>query len=229
MVKLPIEYKKRFVKFLGCEIDLSKRPFIPRIETEYWVKKAINEIKKSGAKGQKLEVLDVFAGSGCIGIAILKACPELCQRVDFVDIDKKTIEQIKINLKMNKISTRRYNIYQSNIFNKVKKEYDIIFANPPYVAEERIKEIQKSVLKYEPKKALLSGKKGLKHIKRFLKEAKFFLKKEGTIYLEFDPFQKVEIKEVLKKEGYKDFKFFRDQFKKYRWLKAARPKRLEKK
>ena len=60
MVKLPIEYKKRFVKFLGCEIDLSKRPFIPRIETEYWVKKAINEIKKSGAKGQKLEVLDVL-------------------------------------------------------------------------------------------------------------------------------------------------------------------------
>lgn len=219
MVKIPTEYKKGFIGFLGCKINLSKRTFIPRVETKYWVKKAIQELR---IKNRKSRILDMFAGSGCIGIAVLKACPELCRRVDFVDSDKKAISQIKINLKLNRISQKRYKIYRSDLFEKLKgKTYDVIFANPPYVAKDRIGEVQKSVLEYEPKKALFSGKKGLNYIKKFLKEAKRFLKKEGVIYLEFDPEQKAEIKKILEKQGYRNFRFFKDQFKKYRWLKTV--------
>lgn len=38
--------------------------------------------------------------------------------------------------------------------------------------------------------------------------------------MEFDPFQKNEIEKILKKEGYKSFIFFKDQFKKFRFLRA---------
>ncbi|GAI05041.1 unnamed protein product, partial [marine sediment metagenome] len=35
--------------------------------------------------------------------------------------------------------------------------------------------------------------------------------------LEFDPQQKKDIEGILKKENYSSFKFFKDQFKKYRF------------
>ena len=214
-LKIPIEYEKSFIKFLNCKIDLRKKVFIPRIETEFWVKKAINELKIENCK---LKILDIFAGSGCIGIAILKNIKN--SFVDFVDIDKKAIGQIKINLKLNKIPRERYRIYKSDLFEKIKdKDYNYIFANPPYVAKERLKEVQPSVLKYEPKTSFLAGKRGLFYIRKFLKEAKKFMKPGGIIYLEIDPQQKDEIKNILEKKGYKNFKFSRDQFKKHRFVK----------
>ena len=217
-LKIPIEYEKSFIKFLNCKIDLRKKVFIPRIETEFWVKKAINELKIENCK-LKIDALDIFAGSGCIGIAILKNIKN--SYVDFADTDKKAIGQIKINLKLNKIPRERYRIYKSDLFEKIKnKNYNYIFANPPYVAKERLKEVQPSVLKYEPKTSFLAGKRGLFYIRKFLKEAKRFLKERGTVYLEFDPLQKKEIEDILKKKGYKNFKFFKDQFKKYRFVKV---------
>jgi len=219
------------IKFLNCKIDLSKKVFEPRIETEFWVEKAIKEFQNSEFRIQNFEVLDIFAGTGCIGIAILKNIENT--RVDFADISKEAIEQIKINLKLNKISPERYKIYKSNLFEKLapyrtcsgtglkNKRYDVIFANPPYVALDRISEVQKEVLEKEPKETLFAGRNGMFWIEKFLKEVKNYLKKGRILYLEFDPLQKEKIKEILKRGGFK-FSFRKDQFKKYRWLKAIK-------
>jgi release factor glutamine methyltransferase len=209
-------------KFLNCKIDTSKGVFIPRIETEFWVKKALKDCKLQNAKcklrGQKF--LDIFSGSGCIGIAILKNIRK--SRVDFVDIDENAIEQIKINLKLNRISPKRYSVIKSDVFEKVKGRYNFIFANPPYVAKERLGEVQESVKKFEPKISWYGGRGGLKYIKKFLKEAKNHLKENGIIFMEIDPLQREDVEKILKKEGYKDFKFYKDQFKKIRWVKILK-------
>jgi release factor glutamine methyltransferase len=207
-------------KFLNCKIDLSKEVFIPRVETEFWVKKAIKSIQATSNEQRTIKVLDIFAGSGCIGIAVLKNIRN--SYVDFVDIDKKAIEQININLKLNKISPKRYRVIKSDVFEKVKRKYDFIFANPPYVAKERLGEVQESVKKFEPKISWYGGRGGLKYIKKFLKEAKNHLKEKGIIFMEIDPLQREEVEKILKKEGYKDFKFYKDQFKKIRWVKILK-------
>jgi release factor glutamine methyltransferase len=206
-------------KFLNCKIDISKGVFIPRVETEFWVKKSLKDCKLQIAKGklEKPKFLDIFSGSGCIGIAILKNIRS--SYVDFVDIDENAIEQIKINLKLNKISPKRYRIIKSDVFERVKGRYDFIFANPPYVAKERLEEVQESVKKLEPKISWYGGRGGLKYIKKFLKEAKNHLKENGIIFMEIDPLQKEEVEKILKKESYKKFKFYKDQFKKIRWVK----------
>jgi release factor glutamine methyltransferase len=209
-------------KFLNCKIDVSKGVFIPRVETEFWVKKALEDCKLQIAKC-KLEmpkILDIFSGSGCIGIAVLKDIRK--SHVDFVDIDENAIEQIKINLKLNKVSPKRYRIIKSDVFEKVKGKYDFIFANPPYVAKERLKEVQESVKKLEPKISWYGGRGGLRYIKKFLKETKNHLKENGIIFMEIDPLQKEEVEKIVKKEGYKDFKFYKDQFKKIRWVKILK-------
>lgn len=204
---------------------------MPRVETEFWMKRVLKKLSFQ-REAKLLRVLDIFSGSGCIGIALLKNIKNC--RMDFVDIDERAIKQIKINLKLNlprtepkvlvrgKIPKNRYRIYQSNIFEKLKnKKYNFIFANPPYVARERLKEVQPSVLKYEPKIALFGGKNGLFYIKKFFKEAKNFLAGNGVIFLEFSPEQKEDIKEILDKQGYRKYQFFKDQFKKYRYLRCS--------
>ncbi len=214
---LPVEYKKGFKNFLNCRIDLSERVLIPRPETEFWVRKAIRELKSAESRSPR--ILDIFSGSGCIGIAILKNIKSA--RADFADVDKKAVRQIKINLKLNKINPTRYKIYESNLFDKIKGDYDFIFANPPYVAREKISQVQPSVLKYEPQIALLGGKKGLSHIKKFLGQAQKFLTRQGIIFLEFSPEQKEDIRKILAKKKYKKCRFFKDQFKRYRFLKCS--------
>ncbi len=204
------------IKFINCKIDLSKKVFTPRIETEFWVKKSLKEVTEV----RPLLVLYMFAGTGCIGIAILKACPESRRRIDFVDIDDAAIKQIKINLKLNNISKERYKIYKSNLFEKLKgNKYDFIFANSPYVALDRISEVDEEVLEKEPHISLFAGKDGMDYIRKFFLQVKKYLKPNGKIFLEFDPFQKKKIKEILEKEKFK-FIFKKDQFGKFRWLKA---------
>ncbi len=200
---------------MGCKVDLSLKPMIPRPETQFWLKKAIKIIKQQ----RKMVVcLDIFAGSGCIGIAVLKNCFELCQRMDFSDVEKKFLKQIKINLKLNKISPKKYRIIHSDIFKNIKGRYDYIFANPPYVGLDKRHLVQESVLDWEPMIAIFGGEDGLLYIRKFLKDARKHLKKNGKIYLEIDHLRKKETEELLKQLKYKNFRFFKDQFKKWRWV-----------
>lgn len=227
----PLDYVIGFTEFLGCKIDLSKRPLIPRPETEFWVGEVIKNIKPFGAaQGKILHILDMFAGSGCIGIAILKHIKN--SRVVFSDIDKDNLKQIKINCKLNNINKNRYKIIESDVFKNIKGKYDYIFANPPYIPDYKrspsaslratlLGRIQKSVLKYEPKQALFGGEDGLLYIRKFLKEAKNYLNKgvgASIIYMEFDSVQKKEIEKLIKDNGYKNYQFCKDQYGKLRYV-----------
>ena len=206
-------------KFLNCKIDISKKVFEPRAETEFWLGKVIKQLAKN-KRATAINILDIFAGSGCIGIAVLKNLKNA--EVDFIDISKAAVEQIKINLKLNKISPEKYRIYNSNLFGKRKdKKYDYIFANPPYVASDRINEVQKEVLEKDPHQALFSGREGMNIIRKFLPEAKKHLKPGGRIFMEFDPQQKEEVEKILKRLNLK-YQFKKDQFLKYRTVIAKK-------
>ncbi len=228
----PIEYVRGFTEFLGCKIDLSKKPLIPRRETEFWVEKAIKKISHNLQSFGKcsIGVLDIFSGSGCIGIAILKNIKN--SEVVFADKDKKCLEQIKINLRINIPSYKLHGrevcrTVQSDVFEgltlqKLKhlggQGFDYIFANPPYVAELMRHKVQKSVLDSEPKSALFGGKDGLFYIKKFLKGAGGHLNSGGRIFMEFSPEQKKEIKKFIEKYNYKTYEFHKDQYGRWRWV-----------
>ena len=206
---LPEDYKRGYKEFLSAKIDLSKRPLIPREETAEWVEIAIKEMKD---KNKELHCLDLFSGSGCIGIAILKNIKSsVC---DFGEIDDQLIEQIKINLKINNLDGK---IIKTDIFSNINSLYDYIFANPPYVDIERWNEVGEDVKEFEPKLALLGGEKGMELIKKFLEQARDFLNDNGKIFMEFDEEQVDDIEKIVKNK-YSKYKFCRDNFNKYRYI-----------
>lgn len=212
----PLDYVIGWKEFLGCKIDLSRKPLIPREETEYW----LEEVMKSRIKLGQSSVLDLFAGSGCIGVAILKNFSN--SYVTFGEKGAGLLEQIKINCRLNGIKKDCYRMAETDVFSKIKGKYDYIFANPPYVAKNLAQKTQKSVKKWEPAQALWGGQDGLYYIKKFLKEAQKFLKKEGRIFLEFDHQQQKEIEKLLIKLNYRDYQFHHDQFDRWRWAEIGR-------
>ena len=214
-----IDYLIGWRPFVNCRIDLRFRPLIPRLETEYWTEKIIKEIKSFCIKNpeDKIKILDLCAGSGCIGIAILKNVKN--SYVVFGELDKTLIQQIRINLKLNKIPRNRYQIVQSNLFAKIRGKFDFVLTNPPYIALERKNKVQKSVLQSESHLALFGGSDGLSLIKKILQKAPQYLNNENSqIWLEFDSFQKPIIDKLLKKLKHKNWQFFKDQFGKWRWV-----------
>ena len=212
---MPAEYKRGYANFLGCKIDLRFRPMIPRKETAFWVRQIIGKICK---KGKKFTFLDLFSGSGCIGLATLKKCSKWAKTGIFGDINKAFVKQAKINLKLNRINPSKYRAIQSDIFSKIHGKFDYIFANPPYVPKYNKHLVQQSVLDWEPQSAIFGGQDGLLYIRKFLKDAKKYLNKGGKIFLEFDYFKKAEVEKLLHQFKYINFTFHKDQFGKWRWL-----------
>ena len=213
MVEIPGEYKDGFKFFLGQKIDLSKKPLIPRVETEFWVLKALDEISS-----KKNSCLDIFSGSGCVGVSVLNKTNSDC---DFGEINDDFLVQIQKNIDFFGIENKRYNIFKTDIFSGIDRKYDYILANPPYVAEKRMDDVGLDVIAFEPKIALFSGDDGMDVIRIFLKEAKDYLNKNGIVYLEFDPQQKEEIDIILKNNGYSAWDFFCDQFGLIRFVRVV--------
>lgn len=142
------------------------------------------------------------AGSGCIGIAFLKHLPHV--HVDFAELNPRFIEQITKNCKLNSIDPTRYTIHQSDLFTSVPQPmkldfpgYDVVVANPPYIAENRRSTVQDSVHRHEDHGSLYSPDDGLGHIKRIIDALPTYLAPGGACYIEYDPWQTSLITEYI--------------------------------
>lgn len=211
----PIDYVIGFTPFLNTKIDLSARPFLPRVETEFWVEKALRQIDIK----EKIKCLDIFSGSGCIGIALLKSLPNAT--VTFGEQNPNYIKQISININVNGVENKRALILETDLFSNIKDTYDYIFANPPYISRKRKGVVQPSVLRWEPKSALFAPDNGLFYIKKLLTHAKKFLTPGGTLLIEFDSTQKRLLEKFVSHLDYRHIEFERDQYNKWRVLKVV--------
>ena len=207
--QVPLDYIIGETDFLNCTINLKYKPLIPRVETIWYMEKETKFLKNHFQN--KIEILDIFSGSGCMGIYAHKI---LNSNITFSDIKKSFLKQIKLNCSLNNI--KDYTLIKSNIFKNINGKYDLILANPPYIPKNDL--IQKSVLNYEPHIALFGkGKDGLKIIGTFIKNLKNHLNENGICILEFHPNQTEKIQTLLKKENLK-YQTKKDQYSKNRYV-----------
>lgn len=161
-------------------VDLSLRPLIPREETEYWVTQFLEQIKKIRAP----RVLDLCAGSGAIGLAVLAHNPNAT--VTFTDLSPRALKQIKKNLTRNPQFKKRARVLKSNLFKSVIGKFDFILSNPPYIPTVCIQRLSKSVSTFEPLRALDGGVDGMRYIKKIISEAPYYLKRGAPLVVEVD-------------------------------------------
>ncbi len=189
----PLAYIIGWVPFLRSKIYLDSRPLIPRTETEYWVEKAIKEIQSKGIQHPK--ILDLCAGSGCIGVVALNSLPGAT--VDFAEMDETHHETIQKNIRENDISQDRTRIFGGDLFEQLSDTYDVILTNPPYIDPKEIAGVEPNVLGFEPSGALFGGINGMEFIQRIIGDAPQFLKPGGMLIIEHEPEQEFLIKQLL--------------------------------
>lgn len=200
----PLAYLIGFTPFLGCKIWLDSHPLIPRTETEFWVERAIETIKHGttltlGLADKSLRILDLCAGSGCIGIALAKAFPEA--HVSFSEIDSQHIPTIEKNLKENGIAPERYTIHQTSLYDSIADTFDIIVSNPPYI-DQSLNRTDESVVTHEPHLALYGGQGGMEIIKQIIADTPSHLKTGGQLWIEHEPEQVVKIAIAAERSGF---------------------------
>ena len=188
----PLAYVIGWIPFYGCKIDVSLHPMIPRPETEFWVERAVGELKALGK--EKLRLADTFSGSGCIGVALLKNLPNAT--VELSEYDPKLTEQLRINARINGVEDRSV-CMQADALGGLAGTYDAIFANPPYIDPKAIPEMDASVINYEPHLSLFAGDRGLDYVKLIINTGAQYLNDGGTFYIECDAHQREWIEELL--------------------------------
>ncbi|MBP6948930.1 MAG: class I SAM-dependent methyltransferase [Candidatus Pacebacteria bacterium] len=202
------EYILGEVLFCGAKVDLSLRPMIPRYETEFWVRHVIEDIKKIDTR-QGLRILDLFSGSGNVGLAMLKNIPD--SNVDFIEFDPKLNEQIEISVYKNNFDKHRVKVITGDTWNGAEGVYDYIFAVPPYVPPELMEEVM-SELSAETALSFFDKEDGYFYHKEVLSKGMSFLQEGGILYLEFDITQREEIEYLAQEYGWKEYFFLEDPY-----------------
>jgi release factor glutamine methyltransferase len=196
----PLAYIIGHIPFLGCTIYLDSHPLIPRPETEYWVEKAIKIIKNDFPRqglGKNVNILDLCAGSGCIGVAVGKAISEA--NITFAEIDPTHLPTINKNCTENTVLN--ITTVESNLFESVSGTFDYIFSNPPYI-DPALDRTETSVKNHEPHLALYGGQDGSKLILSIIASAPAFLNPQGELWLEHEPEQLSTIQTAGTAEGF---------------------------
>ena len=204
--------KKEFWKY---EFSVTKDVLIPRPDTEIIVEKTLKLTKNKN----KLKVLEIGIGSGCILLSILK------ERKSFsgtgIDISKKTIEICKINCKNLGLSSR-VKLLKTDIDNFRYGKYDLIISNPPYIKKFDLKYLEKEVSFYEPKPALDGGLDGLSGLKKVILNSSKLIKKNGKLVLEIAFDQAESVKSILKQNEFYINEIIKDLSKKNRCIISTR-------
>ncbi|MEK7602401.1 MAG: HemK/PrmC family methyltransferase [Patescibacteria group bacterium] len=178
----PLAYVIGWIPFLGLRIYLDSHPLIPRPETEWWTELLVAHLTERFGD-QPFTFLDMCAGSGAIGLSVLKACPSA--HVTFSELEATHLETIQKSIQGNGLNESRATLIQGDLFASLPgATFDCIAINPPYIPSGR--ELPGSVALYEPANALFSGGDGLDLIHTFSNEVKQYLKPGAEVWLEAD-------------------------------------------
>ncbi len=206
---VPLQHILGYCYFMGEKYKVNKNVLIPRDETEILVEKAYNLIKN---KTEKINILDIGMGSGCISCALAKKLSNHDIEILGVDISLEALEVAIENIN-NLNLVRKVIIRKSDIYSKIRdfEKFDLIVSNPPYIPLSQKVSLENTVKDFEPHLALFSDdEKGINFYKKIIQNAKNYLKKDGFVAFELGINQSTEVKELLLNQGFKNIEITKD-------------------
>jgi release factor glutamine methyltransferase len=189
----PLPYILGTWEFYGLEFEVTPDVLIPRPETELLLDRALSWLRKSNARNEKLRVLDVGTGSGCIPIAL--AMNETRITLTATDISSAALNIARKNAERMNVSDR-ITFIEADLFPNLPNpdRYSLITANLPYIPTLTLQKTL--VYGREPTLALDGGSDGLVIIRRFLENSPDWLHPGGLLLVEIETSEGQAIKEM---------------------------------
>ena len=197
----PVAYLVGEWEFYGLPMNVNRDVLIPRVDTEVLAETAIKLMKlRSG----HTRLLDLCTGTGCVGLAIAATVPDC--RVALADNSERAIAVCKSNMIKNNISRNVTPIVLNALESPpaLLGTFDAIVSNPPYIPTDDIKQLDKSVSKYEPVYALDGGPDGLDFFRAISSKWMGLLNKGGHMLFECGFGQAESVRKILEENGYKE-------------------------
>ena len=216
--EIPIQYLLGKTSFYGLDFEVNAAVLIPRPETEELVE-WILESQKSKPESQKVKILDIGTGSGCIAISLAKNLPDAT--VFALDVSEEALATAKKNAENNSVNVTfiHQNILETE---DLLQQFDIIVSNPPYVRNLEKEEIKKNVLENEPHLALfVADNDALVFYKKIAQLAQKNLLPNGQLYFEINQYLGKEMVDLLEKMNFKTIDLRKDIYGNDRMTKAS--------
>nr|WP_325184022.1 peptide chain release factor N(5)-glutamine methyltransferase [uncultured Oscillibacter sp.] len=205
----PVAYLIGEWEFYGLPLDISQDVLIPRADTEVLAEQAIAYIQTLG----ECRVLDLCAGSGCLGLAVASQAPKA--RVILGELNDGALKICRQNIRRNGLSGRVMPI-QADAREKPPRslgEFQCIVSNPPYIPTGDIAGLEVSVRDYEPHLALDGGADGLDFYRSIAGQWKEALVPGGRLYFEVGIGQADPVLRLMRGQGFGDLQVIKDRNK----------------
>ncbi|MEO9893077.1 peptide chain release factor N(5)-glutamine methyltransferase [Aurantibacter sp.] len=219
----PIQYIIGNTIFMDLDFIVNENVLIPRPETEElvrWIIKIIKEKSETNSKNDKLKILDIGTGSGCIAIALAKNLSNA--NLYALDVSLEALSVAKKNALQNEVEITFIN---ADILQNVNLEehFDIIVSNPPYVRELEKTEMTNNVLEFEPSLALfVTDENPLIFYNSITEFASKKLKVGGVLFFEINQYLAKETQQLLEANNFQDIELRKDIFGNDRMLMAVK-------
>lgn len=220
----PLPYILGQWNFYGLPLTVTPDVLIPRDDTEAVTSLAIG---KARFLNQNPRILDLCAGSGCIGLAIASKVKDA--RVTLGEISPEAIRIAKKNIQDNHLSGRVACVELDALKEPPKflGKYDMIVSNPPYITAAEMETLEPSVRDFEPRLALYGGIDGLDFYRAIVKNYDPLLRPGGFMCFEFGMGQEADVCQILMEKGYQLTKLVRDSGERARAVLAQKPENCE--
>ena len=196
----PVAYLIGEWEFYGLPLDISESVLIPRPDTEVLVEQALSRLQNVAEP----RILDLCAGSGCVGLALAKHLPG--SRVVLGELDEGALRICRQNIRRNDLTGRVVSL-QMNALEKPPAhlgEFDAIVSNPPYIPDGDIAGLDVSVRDYEPHLALKGGEDGLDFYRAICAQWRTALRADGRLLFEVGIGQADDVLRIMRSCGFGD-------------------------
>jgi release factor glutamine methyltransferase len=188
----PMAYILGTKDFLDFRFEVGAGVLIPRPETESLVLEISDWIRK---QNRSVRVIDLGAGSGCIGLSIKKMNAELVE-LHLLERSALAMEFTKKNAE--NLGLQDVQFHHRSWTSPVEIDFDVIVSNPPYIPDSQWEPLSKDIKDHEPKEALTAGPEGLDAYQEILKFWWPRLAADGLMAFEtYDSLQRSKILSML--------------------------------
>lgn len=199
----PLQYILGRTEFMSLPFRIAPGVLIPRPETEILVESVLAEAKGRFPDQQPVTCLDIGTGSGNVAVALARYWPDLT--VTAIDINSAGLALAQENARSNGVAERiRFQLLdflapdrQSHFSEK----FQVVVANPPYIASAEIPSLPPEVRDYEPRQALDGGVDGLNFYRKIALELKALLHPDGFAAFEIGYQQAPAIQQLFQHHG----------------------------